>query len=131
MTSPKRALIVLAGIALASCHTITEEMPTPPSRRTTSAPVVPVIVVPVPVPVPVPGTPTAPDPAPAPGPNPAPPPNNPNPNPKPTAPPNNPGNTSGVVRIGAKVYFIERNGQILEGSENASSAQGGRRIHPH
>src|SRR4030095_8363952 len=128
MTTPKRALIVRAGIALASCHTITEEMPTTASAPNNSAPVVPVIVVPVPVPVPVPGTPTAPDPAPAPGPNPAPPPNNPNPNPKPTAPPNNPGNTSGVVRIGAKVYFIERNGHILEGSEKASWAPVGCRV---
>ena len=38
----------------------------------------------------------------------------------------NPGNTSGTVKIGAKVYFVERNGQTLpEGSD----AQVGDRIH--
>lgn len=127
MSNPKRLLIVLAGLGLASCHTITEEMPTAASSPTNNGPVIPVVVVPVPVPVPTAGPDPVPVPTSAPPNNPNP---NPNPNPRPTAePPNNGGNNSTVVRIGAKVYFIERNGQILEGSENATSAQVGDRIH--
>jgi hypothetical protein len=132
MRNAKRvASAVLAGLALASCQTITEQMPTSATGGT--SPVsgvtpIPVIVVPVPVPVPV-----NPAPVPAPGPpsNPVPTsPTNPNPtNPAPTTPevPNN--NNSSVVRIGAKVYFIERGGQILPGSEGATEAQVGDRIH--
>ena len=133
MTSPKRAFLgILAGLALASCQTITEEMPTGPSSPASGGPTpapIPVIVVPVPVPVPTDAG-AAPAPAPNPGPaNPGPSNPNPNPTPKPPAPPANPGNNSGTVRIGAKVYFVERNGQILPGSENATEALVGDRIH--
>jgi hypothetical protein len=138
MASPKRAfLAILVALAVVSCQTITEEMPTAPAPTSPTSggptPVpIPVVVVPVPVPVPTTGPPTTPLPT-TPGPtNPTPkPPNNPNPNPNPTPkPPNNPGNTGGsTVRIGAKVYFVERNGQILEGSENATEALVGDRVH--
>lgn len=129
MTSPKRAfLAVLAGLALASCQTITEEMPggpTSPTAPTNGGGTTPIPVVVVPVPVPVPSSAPAPAPAPNPGPtNPA-----PNPTPKPSAPPANPGNTGTTVRIGAKVYFLERNGQIVPESEGASEALVGDRVH--
>jgi hypothetical protein len=124
MTIPKRAFVaVLAGLALASCTTITEEMPSSPTAPTNGGSTTPIPVVVVPVPVPVPTT------APAPAPNPAPTNPNPNPTPRPPTPPANPGNTGATVRIGAKVYFIERNGQILPGSEGASEALVGDRVH--
>ena len=131
MTNPKRALLLgFATLAVAGCQTIREELPTSASSGssssggTTSVTAIPVVVVPVPVPVPTTGpapVPTNPTPS-------TPTPNNPNPNPtpRPTPGPANPGNTSGTVKIGAKVYFIERNGQTLpEGSD----AQVGDRIH--
>jgi hypothetical protein len=136
MTSPKRAFLLgFATLAVAGCQTIREELPTaatPGSGGSVPSPVaaIPVVVVPVPVPVPTTGpapvpsnpTPTTPTPS-----NPSNPSNpNPNPTPRPQPGPANPGNTSGTVRIGAKVYFIERNGQTLpEGSD----AQVGDRIH--
>ena len=128
MTSPKRAfLAAVAGLALASCQTITEEMPGAPTSPTNGGggATTPIPVVVVPVPVPVPSSAPAPEPTTAPGPsNP-----NPVPTPRPTAPPANPGNTGSTVRIGAKVFFVERNGQILPGSENATEAFVGDRIH--
>lgn len=126
MTSPKRAfLAAMAGLALASCQTITEEMPGSPTSPTNGGGgnTTPIPVVVVPVPVPVPSSAPAPVPVPAPN-NPA-----PNPTPKPSTPPANPGNTGTTVRIGAKVYFIERNGQILPGTENATEALVGDRVH--
>jgi hypothetical protein len=131
MTSPKRAFFaILAGLALAGCQTITEELPSAPTGPTSNVPAIPVIVVPVPVPVPpaapapLPPAPTNPAPNPTPNPNP-----NPNPTPRPTPPPANPGNTSGTVKIGAKVYFLERNGNIVPESEHATEALVGDRIH--
>jgi hypothetical protein len=129
MTSLKRASIaVFAGLALVSCQTITEELPSAPTTPTNVVPSIPVVVVPVPVPVPAP--------APAPLPNPAPTtpttqPRNPNPNPtpRPPAPPANPGNTGSTVRIGAKVYFVERDGQIVPGTDGATEALVGDRVH--
>jgi hypothetical protein len=127
MTSPKRAfLAVLTGLALASCQTIREELPGSPTSPSNGGggQTTPIPVVVVPVPVPVPSSAPAPEPTSAPPTNPG-----PNPTPKPTAPPTNPGNTGSTVRIGAKVYFIERNGQILPGSENATEALVNDRIH--
>jgi hypothetical protein len=128
MTSTKRAfLAVVAGLALASCQTITEELPGSPTTPTNGGggPTTPIPVVVVPVPVPVPSSAPVPEPTSAPGPsNP-----NPAPTPKPPAPPTNPGNTGSTVRIGAKVYFIERNGQPILGSENATEAIVGDRVH--
>src|SRR5215510_4237842 len=117
--------------ALVGCKTITEELP---ARAT---PVValptPVIVtpapapVPVPVPVPVPApnpNPAPPSPTPVPTPNPAPTPQPvPNPNPTPNPNPSHPPPSGGsVVRVGAKVYFIECGGDVVPDSENATSA---------
>lgn len=123
MTSPMRAFLPLfAGLSLVSCQTITEEMPGSPSAPTNAGPTpvpIPVVVVPVPVPVPS----SVPEPVPTSNPNP-----NPNPNPKPQNPPNNPG-TGATVRIGAKVFFVERNGVILPGSEHATEAFVGDRVH--
>ena len=122
MTSPNRAFIaVLAGLALAGCQTISEELPTAPTSAPINVPSIPVVVVPVPIPVPS----SAPLPVPT---TPNPPPNNPAP-PRNPAPPANPGNTGGAVRIGAKVYFVERNGNIIPGSEGATQALVGDRIH--
>ena len=122
MTSPNRAFIaVLAGLALAGCQTISEELPTAPTSAPINVPSIPVVVVPVPIPVPS----SAPLPVPT---TPNPPPNNPAP-PRNPAPPANPGNTGGAVRIGAKVYFVERNGNIIPGSEGATEALVGDRIH--
>jgi hypothetical protein len=66
----KRVAVVVLGLVAASCHTITEELPTHPSGPSAPAPI-PVIVVPVPVLTPTPTPATTPAPAPAPG-NPAP-----------------------------------------------------------
>jgi outer membrane biosynthesis protein TonB len=127
MTSPKRAFLLgFTTLAVAGCQTIREELPTSASSNTSASSsnvtAIPVVVVPVPVPVPTTG------PAPEPS-NPTPStPSNPTPNPTPRPPsgPANPNNSSATVRIGAKVYFIERNGQTLpEGSD----AQVGDRIH--
>jgi hypothetical protein len=124
MTNPKRALLLgLATLAVAGCQTIREELPTSATSGSSSGgssnvTPIPVVVVPVPIPVPT----TGPEPVPT---NPTP--TTPTPsNPRPTPGPTNPNNNSSTVRIGAKVYFIERNGQTLpEGSD----AQVGDRIH--
>jgi hypothetical protein len=117
---------VLAGVAmiaasLTACQTITEEMPT------RANPVLnPVQVVVVPVPIPTPNTPgpgpTDPNPVPNPGPNPA-------PNPAPNPGGNVPSNTNPVVKLGAKVFFLECNGAMIPGSENATETNVGCRIH--
>jgi hypothetical protein len=130
MTNPKRAFLLgFATLAVAGCQTIREELPTSAtsggsSGGSSNVTAIPVVVVPVPIPVPTSGpapVPTNPTPS-------TPTPSNPNPNPtpRPTPGPANPNNSSATVRIGAKVYFIERNGQTLpEGSD----AQVGDRIH--
>ena len=121
----RRAFVAgtLALGGLAACQTITEEMPvrsTPVSNNP-----VPVVVVPIPIPVaasPAP-QPTTPEPAP----------NNPNPRPTPTPNNNNndfiPNNNSPVTKLGAKVYFLECNDAMVPGSEHATEAQVGCRIH--
>ena len=62
----KLAAIVVLGLLAASCHTISEELPTGQTQQPTTAPApIPVVVVPVPVvtpqptPTPAPGNPTA------------------------------------------------------------------------
>jgi hypothetical protein len=133
MTNPKRVLLLgFATLAVAGCQTIREELPTAASPGAGSSgsinvSAIPVVVVPVPVPVPTTGPAPAPsNPTPS-NPTPSNPSNpNPNPTPRPAPGPSNPNNNSSTVRIGAKVYFIERNGQTLpEGSD----AQVGDRIH--
>jgi hypothetical protein len=125
MTNPKRALVLgFATLIVAGCQTIREELPTTASPSngggTSNLPAIPVVVVPVPVPVPTTGPPSVPT-------NPIPSTPNPVPTPRPNpGGPVNPGNTSSTVKIGAKVYFIERNGQTLP---EGSSIQVGDRIH--
>jgi hypothetical protein len=143
MTNPKRVLLLgFAAVAAASCQTIREELPTSASGSngggSSNVAAIPVVVVPVPVPVPTTGpalptnpTPTTPTPS---NPN-NPTPTNPapttptTPNPNPTPHPNSNGNNSATVRIGAKVYFVERNGQILPDSEGSNQVQVGDRVH--
>ena len=127
MTNPKRVLLLgFAAVAAASCQTIREELPTSASGSngggSSNVAAIPVVVVPVPVPVPTsgPALPTNPTPTT---------PTTPNPNPNPTPHPNSNGNNSATVRIGAKVYFVERNGQILPDSEGSNQVQVGDRIH--
>jgi hypothetical protein len=132
MTNPKRALLLgFATVAVVGCQTIREELPTSAtssnSGGSSNVAAIPVVVVPVPIPIPTTGPPSGPtNPTPT-----TPTPSNPTPNatPRPTPGPANPGNTSGTVRIGAKVYFVERNGQILPESEGSSQVQVGDRIH--
>jgi hypothetical protein len=84
------------------------------------------VVTPVQIPVPTTPLPSA---TPAPN-NPAP--NNPpphNPAPAPTPNPENPTSTSPVVKVGAKVYFIECGGEAVPNSQGATSTQVGCRIH--
>lgn len=135
MTNPKRAFLLgFATLAVAGCQTIREELPSAATATNGSvvggsSGTVPVVVVPIPIPVPqtgpaAPSTPSNPTPTtPTPS-NPA-----PNPTPRPTPGPANPNNNSATVRIGAKVFFVERNGQVLPESEHATSVQVGDRIH--
>ena len=73
----KLMAMVVLSLSAASCHTITEELPSQPNTPTTAAPApIPVIVVPVPAVTPTPAPAATPTPAPAPGtptPTPAPP----------------------------------------------------------
>lgn len=112
----------LALGALAACQTINEEMPVRSTPVSTNP--VPVVVVPIPIPV-------AATPAPAPN-NPAPAPKTPTPAPAP--PPNNndgfiPNNNAPVTKLGAKVFFLECNGEMVPGSELATQTNVGCRIH--
>lgn len=72
--------VVVATFALVGCHTITEELPTQPTKTPGTG----VLTIPIPS-ITVPGTP-APTPTPSPGPNPTPAPT-PSPGPTPTPPP--------------------------------------------
>lgn len=110
----------LAVGSLAACQTITEEMPvrSNPVGNTT----VPVVVVSIPIPVPATPAPTTPAPAPNPAPRPTPVP----------APPDQgdiPNNNSPVTKLGVKVFFLECNGAMVPGSEHATEADVGCRIH--
>jgi hypothetical protein len=125
-------LAFVVGAMGVACHTITEELPSRPGPidvgggQPIAPPAAPVIVIPVPAPTPVPEQPAAPNPAP----------NNPAPNNPPPPPPGNnnpsgqiPTNTNPAVRLGAKVFFVECNGREVAGSEGATQAQIGCRIH--
>ena len=108
------AAVGLLGLMLAACHTIVEEMPTAPAPVVV-APIVPVVIVPVPVPSPVvvvrgpnPGPITNPIPTVGPFPTSAP----------PSAPPPSggsdiPDNNEPIVKVFAKVRWIECQGQII------------------
>lgn len=110
----------LAVGSLTACHTITEEMPVRSSPVSSNP--VPIVVVPIAIPQPA-ATP-APDPAPNPAPNPK-----PNPTPAPDDGAFIPNNNAPVVKLGAKVFFLECNGAVIPGSENASETDVGCRIH--
>jgi hypothetical protein len=112
-------VVVVMGVA---CHTITEELPSRPDPISTGGgptltpPPAPVIVIPVPAPTPV----VVDQPS----------------NPAPSNPGgggggggNVPANTNPAVRLGAKVFFVECNGREIPGSEGATQAQIGCRIH--
>jgi hypothetical protein len=119
------SLFVLAGFAVVGCKTITEELPTTPSGSGGT----PVVTVPFPVqvtPVTIPQPET---------PSPTPPPTSPNPTPTPPPAPDDeddvfiPDNTNPVAKVVAKVFFVECDGGPVPGSEGATSAQIGCRVH--
>jgi len=118
---------LLVGLVAVGCKTITEELPTASTTVTDPANVVtvpfPVTVTPITLPQPETPTPT---PAPSGG-GPS----------APTEPEGNdddsdefiPDNTNPVARVLAKVFFVECGGQAVPGTENASSAPVGCRVH--
>lgn len=110
-------LMVAVVLIFAGCQTLTEELPAQPTTPPVQIPVLPPPVV-IPVDLPPPGAP-----APPPG-NPAPPPSGGG-----GVPGQWPTNTNPVVKVGAKVYFVECNGEIVPDSEYATSVQVGCRIH--
>jgi len=113
-------VLTAVGLVMGGCQKLTEELPGQPTSGVPIPAPPPVIV--VPVPIPVPETPTGGGPVP---------PSNTEPNP-PTGggPPGQiPNNTSPVVKVGAKVFFVECNGQMVPNSEFATEAQVGCRIH--
>ncbi len=118
-------LALVVGAVAVACTTITEELPSRPGpidvggSQPLAPPAPPVIVIPVPAPTPVVVE----------GP--------------PTQAPSNPGggggggnpngqiptNTNAAVRLGAKVFFVECGGREIPGSEGATEARVGCRIH--
>jgi hypothetical protein len=114
--------MIAVVLALGGCQTLTEELPSQPEAPIGQIPVLPPVVVPVPVPVPEPPG--------APPPESAPPPAEPAPPPPGGGPGGQwPNNNNPVVKVGAKVYFLECDGQQVPGSEFATKAQVGCRIH--
>ena len=115
------ALIALVVGTMGGCQTLTEELPSAPTTPPVQIPVLPPIVNPGPIPD-VPsgggGAPLPPTSDPAP-----PPPGNGGP------PGQIPNNFNPVTKVGAKVYFLECDGQMVPESEFATSAQVGCRIH--
>lgn len=118
------SFLFLAVLTVAACKTITEELPTS-SSPTSGGPVVnvpfPVTVTPVALPQPES---TNPSPAPSGG------------TPSPTPPPSDdggdefiPDNNNPVAKVTAKVFFVECGGAAVPGSENATSADVGCRVH--
>lgn len=104
----------LAVGSLAACQTITEEMPVRSNPLGTTT--IPVVVVPIPIPVPATPAPTTPAPAPRPAP----------------VPPDQgdiPNNDAPVTKLGVKVFFVECHGSMVPGSEHATEADVGCRIH--
>ena len=119
-------LAFVVGAMAVACHTITEELPTRPGPinveggPTLAPPPAPTIVIPVPAPTPV----VVEQPS-QPAPNA---PNNPNPgNGNPAG--QIPTNTNPAVRLGAKVFFVECDGHEVPGTENATEARIGCRVH--
>jgi hypothetical protein len=120
------AVMVAAGFVVTSCQKIVEELPARPTAIASTVPI-PVIVVPVPVPAPANPQPSQPNPSRPVDTTPAPPPSQPKP-PKDPAPAPPSGGT-GIVRVGAKVFFVECGGGMIPGSEHSSEVELGCRIH--
>ena len=119
------ALVAMVGLTLGGCQTLTEELPALPSNPPVQIPVLPPIV---PPPV-IPDVPTGGGAPPPPASEPAPDPGAPPPTGGGGPPGQIPTNTSPVTKVGAKVYFLECGGEQVPGSEFATSAQVGCRIH--
>jgi hypothetical protein len=114
-----RAFLLFAsvGLTLGGCQTLTEELPSRPSNPPVQIPVLPPIVNPGPIPdVPTGG---APPPTSEPAPEEQP----------PSGGGDIPNNTNPVMKVGAKVYFLECDGVQVPDSGYATSAQVGCRIH--
>ena len=129
------SLLLVLGLAVAGCKTITEELPTSASSGN-GAPVVtvpfPVTVTPVTLPTPESPAPTSPTPSPTPGNN--------SPAPTPTPTPGNDERETGTTRtsrttgtrsrkVVAKVFFVECGGDLSGGSLQGATAQVGCRVH--
>jgi hypothetical protein len=103
---------VLAALVLLGCHTITEELPTQPTKTPG------VLTIPIPsIPTPTPTPRANPTPTPAPGPNPTP---TPTPTPEPTAtPPTNPNECGnplppGIGKMNTKIHLKGPNRWLLD-----------------
>lgn len=115
------SLLFLAGLVLASCKTITEELPTSASPANEA-----VVTVPFPVTVTPVTLPQAESPPPAPGSGATPPPSDPSDD---GGDEFIPDNKSPVAKVTAKVFFVECGGSAVPGSENATTADVGCRVH--
>jgi hypothetical protein len=113
------ASIALVGLVMGGCQTLTEELPAAPTPPTVQIPVLPPIVAPGPIPDVPPAPPTGGGAPPLP----------PTSDPAPPPPGQVPNNSNPVTKVGAKVFFLECDGQMVPGSEFATSAQVGCRIH--
>ena len=118
------SFLFVAVLTVAGCKTITEELPTS-SSPTSNDPVItvpfPVTVTPVALPQPESSTPT---PAPAGGTT--------SPTPDPSGDGSDefiPDNNNPVAKVTAKVFFVECGGGAVPGSENATTADVGCRVH--
>src|SRR5687767_3962389 len=101
-------VLAVAVVSMGGCQTLTEELPTQaPAVGLPPIPVLPPVVQPVPIPEPQPPSGGAPPPGPS---MPVPPPSGGNPGGQ------IPNNNSPVTKVGAKVYFLECNGQEVPGS---------------
>jgi hypothetical protein len=116
MKASRLLVLAVAVTSMGGCQTLTEELPTQPTAQLPSIPVLPPVVVPVPIPQPQPPSGGGPPPE-------SQPPTSGNPSGQ------IPNNTNPVTRVGAKVYFLECGGVQVPGSEFATSAQVGCRIH--
>ena len=114
-------MLVAVVLSLGGCQTLTEELPTQVEPPPVQIPVLPPPVVPIPIPPPEPPGGGAPVP---------PPPSDPTGGAPPGAPPGQlPDNQNPVTKVGAKVFFVECDGQEVPGSELASEAPVGCRVH--
>jgi hypothetical protein len=117
----RRILLAFVVVAMGvACHTITEELPSRPGPinvdggQPLAPPAAPTIVIPVPAPTPVVEAPSGPAPS----------------NPSEGGGGGQiPTNTNPAVRLGAKVFFVECDGREVPGTEGATEARIGCRVH--